>query len=282
MRTRAFLTILLLLAGCCLNGCWDQQEITSLAPITGLGVDAGDQPGMYKISVQITAGGGGDTNDGSAETRLRVLTVDAETVEAGIMQLQPQLRRAPFLLHLNFIALGEELARSGIEGVLASLQASPQIRASVPLLVAAGSAEAVLAAHSGIARAPGQDISDLLEGIAEAPIGVRATILDAINAHTIRGTELALPILDLIPLHLESGTSLPDDGTGQGGERYTEVKMERTALFDRNRFVATLDRLETNILSVLLGAGGRGMALVPNPANPIRPLSIFYERLNVL
>lgn len=146
MRTRAFLTILLLLAGCCLNGCWDQQEITSLAPITGLGVDAGDQPGMYKISVQITAGGGGDTNDGSAETKLRVLTVDAETVEAGIMQLQPQLRRAPFLLHLNFIALGEELARSGIEGVLASLQASPQIRASVPLLVAAGSAEAVLAA----------------------------------------------------------------------------------------------------------------------------------------
>jgi spore germination protein KC len=279
---KALVMLMLLLCSCCLGGCWDQEEITSLAPISGLGMDAGEQPGMLRISVQITAPGGTAGGVGSSgEARLRVLSVEAETLAAGLIQLQGQLRRPPFMLHLSFVVLGEELAKSGIDGVLVSLQAAPQIRTSVPLMVAAGSAEEVLRAHSGIGRTPGQDITDLVENIANSPIGVRTTIIDAINTLSGIGSELALPILDLAPLSLQSAINLPDDGTGLSGGQYKEVKMERTALFQRNRWVATLDRLETNILTLLLGEGSRGIAVVPNPANPSQPLSGLYEGFTV-
>lgn len=277
-------SLLALLAMTCLliTGCWDQDEITSLASVSGLGIDATEKPGIILVTMQIAAPTGATSGGGAAEgAKLRVLSIEAETVQEGIIHLQTRLRRRPFLLHLNFIVFGEDLARSGIGGVISGLQGLTQVRGSVPVFVAAGSAEDVLKAHSGIARSPGQDVSDLLQNIPSSPIGNGTTVNDLVNTLTSLGKEPAVPILDLVPLALVSGTNLPDDGTSQSGQRYQEVMMHRTAVFERDRWVDTLDRFQTNTLVLFMGGSRQGVGSAPNPASADEPFGFLFEGFSV-
>lgn len=281
MRRRTSLLIMLAITSLLCPGCWDQDEITSLAAVSGLGIDATDKPGVILVSMQIAAPTGSASGGGASEgAKLRVLSIETETIQEGIIQIQTRLRRRPFLLHLNFIVFGESLARSGIGGVISGLQGLTQVRGSVPVFVAAGSAAQVLQAHSGIARSPGQDVSDLLANIPSSPIGNGTTVNDLVNTLTSLGKEPAIPILDLVPLELISGTNLPDDGTGQSGQRYEEVMMYRTAIFERDRWVDTLDRFQTNTLVLLLGGSRQGVGSTPNPSNPNEPFAFRFERFS--
>lgn len=276
--------ICLLLVLCCagLNtGCWDADEITSLAVITGIGIDAATQPHRINLSIQVSppgaSGPGGSARGGSY---LRVLSIETESILEGIINLHGELRRRYFLSQLRFVVIGENLARSGISSVISGLLEATEIRGSVPLFVTYGSAEAVLRAHSGIGRTPSEDIANLLENVMHSPTARKMTINQAINILQGRGSELTMPILDLAPEALEAGDNQPADGVGQGGERYSEVAMARTAIFSRDRWIDTLDRFETNLLVLLLGEGTQAAISLPNPADPTEPLAIQIEHFS--
>ncbi len=282
MQRHRNLLVVLMISCLLATGCWDQDEITSLASVSGLGIDATDKPGIILVTMQIAAPTGSASGGGTSEgAKLRVISTEAETIQEGVTQLQTRLRRRPFLLHLNFVVFGERLARSGIDGMVTGLQGMSQVRGSVPVFVAAGDAVQVLQAHSGIARSPGQDVSDLLDNIASSPIGNATTLNDLVNTLTSLGKEPAIPILDLVPLDLMSGTDMPNDGTGQSGQRYQEVMMYRTAVFKRDRWVDTLDRFQTNTLVLLLGGSRQGVGSTPNPSNPDEPFAFQFERFSV-
>lgn len=279
MRKGVCLLLLLLVCGGLCTGCWDQDEITSLAVISAIGLDAGDRPGEFLLTVQGSpSSSSGQNGPDGGGSQLRVVSVQAESVLEGVHQLQSRLRREPFLLHLSFVVIGESLARSGIAGVVAGLQGTLQIRGSVPVFVAAGSAETVLRAHSVLGQGPGQDVSDLLENAASFPVGRRTTINEVIGTLENHGKELAISILDLAPLDLEASSNQADDGTGQSGEQYAEVVLARIAIFRRDRWVETLDRFETNTLVLLLGEAAQGVSAVVSPSNPNSMLAVEYER----
>lgn len=277
--------ICLLLIICCTGlstGCWDADEITSLSVINAIGVDAASQPGKINLFVQVSPPGGASAGGGSPSTSaLRVLSVEAESIIEGVTALQSRLRRRPFLSNLGFVVVGENLARSGLSAVIAQLLGENEIRGSVPLFVTYGSAEAILRAHSGTGRSPAEDVMNLLQNTNHSPTGQKVTVNQAINILEGTGSELALPILDLAPLDLSSGAQLPPDGTGQGGERYTEVVMARTALFSRDRWIDTLDRLETNILLRLFGKSMQSVITMPNPADETQTMAVQIESYSI-
>ncbi len=265
-------------------GCWDQDEITSLASVTGLGIDIGSKPGFIRVTVQIsppTAGSAGAGGGASGGSLLRVVTVEAESLVEGFALLQSHLRREPFFLHLNYVVFGEELARSGIGGVIGGLQGWTQIRGSVLVFVAQGTAESALSAHSGIGRAPGQDISDLVANISNAPVARKVSVNDVVNTLTSKGSELGISIIELTPLRLESGDDKPPDGTSQSGGQFQEILISRLALFKRDRWVATLDEFETQTLVLLLGESRQGVGTLPNPQDPEGFVAPVYESFSV-
>jgi len=261
-----------------LTGCWDLHEITELAPITGLGLDAGNVPGTIRLSAQIIpppAGAGGGTQGGSS---LRVITLEAATITEALTVLLGHIRREPFLMHLGFIVFGEELARTGLGAVIGGLHGKGAIRGSVPVLVAAGSAEEVLRARSGVGRAPGQDVVELLSNMRRVPIGAVVTLYDVINTLTGLGGELVLPILDLTPLRLEPADFQPADGTGQQGQQLMEVVVGRTALFKRDRWVHELDVYHTQILILLRGDVTQGAKSIVHPTAPGGAMALRFLR----
>jgi spore germination protein KC len=266
-----------------LTGCWDQQEITQLAIIRGMGFDLASDPHTVRVSVQISPttvqtpfGGAG----GIGGSRLRVVTIEVESPSEFFVLLQGQLRREPFLLHLNFIAFGEEFARSGIDRVLSGIQGIQPIRGSVPVFVAAGKAEDMLKAHSGIGREPGQDVVDLLSTIRDVPVGRQVTFNEALNTLSAKGSELVLPILELTPLRLEPGDERASESEGGqgGGKPLQEVVISRTALFSQDKWVSELDPFVTQNLNLLIGGGRSGALTVPSPGSPGDYIAVQYER----
>lgn len=278
------LVALLLVTSCCLVGCWDQDEITSLAPVAAIGLDVGSQPGLLRVTCQLTLpeAGGGGAGAGTTRSRLRVLTTESESLVQAFAILQSQTRRRHFFLHLDHVVFGAELARNGLGTALEALHGWSQIRGSTLVFVAEGTAEAVLHAHSGIGQNPANDVAHIIRSASSAPVARKTTLNDMINALAHPGsTSLTLPILGLRPLALSSGDDTPPSGVGQDGEQFMEVALKGTALFDRDRCVAELDIRETQTLAVLAGAAKQGMSTIPSPINAEGKIAPQYENIQV-
>ncbi|NLY53963.1 MAG: Ger(x)C family spore germination protein [Firmicutes bacterium] len=284
MRSKATQKIvaLILLTSFCLVGCWDLEEITSLAPVAAIGIDLGSEPGHIRVSVQLTLAAKGQSSTGSpASNRLRVITAEGESLVSAFAMMQSRTRRRHFFLHLGYIVFGADLARSGLGAVTAGMQGWPQIRGSTLVFVAQDTAEAVLHAHSGIGGNPGDDISDIIRNVSTTPVARKMTLNDMVNALTPAGsTTLTLPILGLTPLALSSADETPATGVGQEGEQFMEIYLSGTALFDRDRWVAELDVRETQTLVALLGEAKQGVSTMPNPVNPQGKIAPRYEKIH--
>ncbi|MBT9155677.1 MAG: hypothetical protein DDT37_00645 [Firmicutes bacterium] len=262
-----------------LTGCWDMDEITELAPIMGLGFDVGTRLGTIKVSALITPPTRAGADGGAVGVpNLRVLTVEAATVTEALSLLLGHIRREPFLMHLGFLVFGEELARAGIGGVVAGVHGKIEIRGSVLAVVAAGSAEEVLHARSGIGGAPGEDILRLLSNLRRAPLGRLVAFYTVVNTLTGIGSELALPILDLTPLRIEAAGHQPAGGTGQQGQQLMEVSIGRTALFVRDRWVHELDVFQTQIFTLLTGDVDQGAMTIVHPTAPGGVMAVRFLR----
>jgi spore germination protein KC len=195
-----------------------------------------------------------------------------------MLLLSAHIRREPFLMHLGFVVFGEEMARAGIGAVLGGLHGKITIRGSVPVLVAAGSAQEVLRARSGVGRAPGADVLELLANMRRLPLGRVVTLYDAVNTLSGLGGEIALPILDLAPLRLEAADHQPADGTGQQGQQLMEVTIGRTALFVRDRWVHDLDVFQTQALTLLSGDVTQGALSIAHPTAPGGAMALQFLR----
>lgn len=197
--------LIMIMTGCCLVGCWDLEEITALAPVSAIGIDLGSEPGLLRFSVKFSlpAAGGGGAGNSSGHPRLRVLTVESESLIEAFAMLQSRTRRRHFYQHLEYIAFGADFARSGIGIGIETAQAWPQIRGSVLIFVAEGPAVDILNAHSGIGQDPAIDIADIIRSITTAPVARKMNLNDVIDALAKPGsTTLTLPILGLDPLAL--------------------------------------------------------------------------------
>ena len=273
--------LLLVLVSLLHVGCWDQQEITALASISGLGFDVGSYPHTMRISVLTSPpqpfGGGAGVSGGS---RLRVVTVEAASFTEGMTLLQGHLRREPFFLHLGFVVFGEELAKSGLDGVLSSLQGRTTIRGSVPVFVAQQTAEETLKARSGGGHAPGEDVANLLANFATAPLGRLVNIHDVRNTLLGLGGELTLPIMELTPLRLQAGDENPATGVGVAGEQLHEVFVRRLAVFSRDRWVADLDQYLVQTFVLLNGDTKVGSKNIVDPADPTSLMGMSIEHFS--
>lgn len=282
MRTVSILVLISLILVLA-SGCWDLQEITELAPITGLGLDPGERPGTIRVSVQISLPSQASPGTGAGASggpQLRVITLEAPSLLEAINLMFAHTRREPFLRHLSYIVFGEEMAKAGIAGVIGGLQGAVTIRGSVPMFVAVGSAEDVLNARSGVGRAPGQDIVDLLSNIGGASLGSIVRLNDVINTLGGLDGELSLPIIELTNLRLQAGDAVPYSGVDQEGERLQEVLLTRTAIFKRDRWVHDLDVFHSHTLTLLTGSSTGGSVTIVNPADPSGLMALQIEQFS--
>lgn len=236
-----------------LTGCWNQQELTDLAFIMGLGVDK-EKNGQYIVSIQnVIPGNVSSGQNGSSGQGVPVVTLKAsgKSVTEAVRKLTKSLSRRPYFSHTNLIVIGEDLAKSGVLNIFDGIDRDVQFRTSSGIVIARGTTAAnLLSDLSVVDKIPVAKIVKALEST-ESLLGEneKLTIDDFISALVSDGKDAIV-----------SGFSIT--GKPQAGEKLeltqttrppSIVSADGLAMFRKGKLVGWLD-----------GSKARGALLVRN------------------
>ncbi len=146
-----------------LTGCWNNRELDKLAIVAGLGIDKSEQPGEYKVSMQIVNPGaitmGRKSGGGSKAMPVSVYTETGSTIFEAMRKTANSVPRQPFFAHTQMVIIGEELAREGFSHLFDFYERSRELRLNAPILIAKGSkAEQVLSLITPLENVPASGI----------------------------------------------------------------------------------------------------------------------------
>ncbi len=256
-----------------LTGCWDRLEIEDRAVVLGISVDAekpeaiaeedetthkADAPAvagkeMVRVAVQIALpgriplgpgeGGGGATN---AQRTVWVIDVVGHSIDDAVMNLQQQLSSRLFFGHLRVIVVSEEVAKKGISNINDYFHRNSEVRRMAWLLIAKGSAKALMTAAPQLERVPTLYLMSTLD---EA-IGMGKFPIDFIGMFWSRsakkGQEGFLPYVEL--------------------KKHQNVEIKGIAYFRSDQMVGKSDPIGIGVYMVVKGinpAGYRVLIQIP-------------------
>ncbi|WP_151734410.1 Ger(x)C family spore germination protein ['Paenibacillus yunnanensis' Narsing Rao et al. 2020] len=130
-----------------LTGCYNSRELNELAIVSGIGIDLVPGKEDYKVTFQIVNPKSTPTtvSPGSGLPAIVVISATDRTVFGALRKASKRATRQLFFAHTQLVAIGEPLARRGINHVFDIFERSHELRLnSAALVVRGGSAESLL------------------------------------------------------------------------------------------------------------------------------------------
>lgn len=226
-----------------ITSCWDSRDIEELAMVVGMGIDQLDSD-EYIVTLQIArpdllAQGqdGGGVNDVAA---VWVLTVRGSSIFQAVNNARDQSPRDIFFGHTQLLVLGEDMAKRGVGPVLDYIQREINMRRTIWVAVAHGEAKNIMEAQPSLAPIPAVGVVGTL-GLQQAySQGFPIRFGDFI-------TQIAVPTAGAIAPIVQLVKNVPED------EEAEEQEIKRTAVFQEDKLIGTLDEIETKGLMWLNG-----------------------------
>lgn len=282
-------TLCLLLAlSLLLAGCWDKLEVEDqLFPVT-IAIDKGEDH-RYRIAMRVpipAALRAGMLGAQPAAREVReIMTVEADTVEQAMYILNGSVARRISLRHLRGIAVGEVLAREGLEPLLAELARNGDIKETAGFWIARESAVEMLqhAVPTGEYN-PGK----INEGLILVEKGLH--MAPPIRLHHVLSRRAGIGIDPFAPV---VGANRKIMGTN-GKESTTKsaiagdldrmgknpMEVAGTAIIRDDKLVGMLTVDETQGLLALRGEMGKAYVTIPDPINPPEQITIRLQQEN--
>ncbi len=191
----------------CLAGCSTAdsilpygRELEDMALMEGMGVD-GDGDTTYQVTLST-----GATQGENGESTTLVLTGEGESVASGCEEIQGLGSAYVYYGHVEQLLIGEELATSGIDGVLGYIQGDVEMRLDTYLyILKEGTAQEAMETLAE----KGTSVPDRLEAMVGdstlIPTFTPVTVREVLT-HTNRSGTVAVPALSLT----EDGTLVSD------------------------------------------------------------------------
>ncbi|MGE5582749.1 MAG: Ger(x)C family spore germination protein [Bacillota bacterium] len=281
----------LLLLGCLFlfNGCWDRQEVESLALVQVLGIDKG--PGgkgltitfMIAIPPKIAGGDSGNPaggGGGGSDTGTFIVSMDSPTIYEGFNLINTTVNRDITLLQNSAIIFSEDLAKKGLRKWIDNLARFRQIRRTNLIFICKGKAADVMNIKPRLEKNPSEYFIDLAIESRRTGMFPYVTLHDFLNAYEAYAQESFAPYLAKYKRKepgaeeaaggVGAGAGKPGQGSpsGQGAkpEAKTEnVRIEGTAVFKRDKMAGTLDLYESQVLQLLTNQFREAILTVPDP-----------------
>jgi spore germination protein KC len=216
-----------------LTGCWDSREIDALFILTGIAVDAADNPDQVAVTLQIAdikqgeSGSGGGGNTGGSDATI-LLSAVSDTISGCINEINRDSDHKLLFQHNQIRLFGIDLAEKGIEEHLDLFLRDQQARLEVPLVVVDGRAEEALSASLAQEPVSGIFLGGMFEDLSEVSSEYRVRLIDFIHMLLDEGTAPVLPIIKV---------------TGKGNKQ--EIKLTGMAVFKGERMIGRLSNDET-------------------------------------
>ena len=284
-------------------GCWDQQEIETLAIVRALAIDyLPGRPAPYLVTMVVLRPAdlvGGESSGGSTGggQPLQLFSGVGASIDLAIAQASTALSRRVYFSHAELVLVGEEMARAGLTPVLDFIVRYPKIRTNVYLIYVPGLAQQVLPVPERLEEAVVSEMVGLLKNAERIPYSdpqrafefLRVLLRDGQEPFlaVMRATaplEVSLPELKQV---LESGQQSKgqEEGVGQGkssgGGQQEETKVltvAGTAAFEKDKLAGIMDAHETRGYLWFTGKVKNAIIAVHDPGHPKAALSMLVTR----
>jgi len=270
-----FLTAVLTIVGC--SGCWSRLEIEKMGFISVVGVDRSGSELL--VSFQIvnpralsSEGGGGGGN----EPPVFVLSVKARTISEAMAKINQESPRAVHFKQLNAIVLGENLGRQGVYPVLDYFARYWEIRRSIWVITAKGSAQKILLKGAPVQeRVPGMAVRMLMERRERlSPTHYPVKLGEFLNSMSLEGSDALASAVSVRPMQeekLEEGGEGKDEQGEESQKKVNaleaeageEIVFEGAGVFRGDKLAAYLEPREVRGALWFLGKIQGGAYTVP-------------------
>lgn len=260
-----------------LTGCNGSRELDEIGNVIAIGLDTSEEEGMVVVSYQfaIPQGEGGEAD---AKKATVTLTTKSSTIAEALNLVNSQTSYVPSMAHTKVIVIGEEVARRGLEKVLAPFMRYREYRGSMFVLVTKGTAQNLLDKNKPAFNLSMSKYYEQMLGT-----GDYAGYFLRTSLHQYYGrmkSHSGQPYMSLVAINDNSGEGqistkkVPGekmDGyeagnlSHQGGN---PLEFAGTAIFSGDKMVGTLSTTETRMLSMLLGEYPHGFLSVEDPLDP--------------
>lgn len=127
--------LMLSLASLILSGCWSRTELNELGIAIGLGIDK--KGSSYQVSVQVVDPSEVAQDKASGDrTPVTMFQASGRTVIEALRKMTSMSPRRIYFSHLRILVLGEDMARSGISGVMDFIFRSQELRPDYYVVIA--------------------------------------------------------------------------------------------------------------------------------------------------
>lgn len=228
---RRILWALLLILPLLLSGCWGGREIDALFIVTGVALDASDDPEKMNITFQVAkieAMSGGDSGgSSSSDSSTILLKTEQPSVTDAIADFNRNSSRKIFLQHNQVILIGSELAEKGIIDAIDLFVRDQEARLEVPIVVVDGEAGEALAVEMPQKKISGEFLGRMLERQSTVSILYRTRLIDFTASLLEQSSSSVVPMVEVVE---EDGEKL--------------LKLTGMAVFKEGRMIGTLSNEE--------------------------------------
>jgi spore germination protein KC len=129
-RKRLLLTVVILLNGIFLSGCWNYRELEKLAIVAGVAIDEGEN-NPYKITFEIIQISGGK----EVKTVSKIISMEGRTIFDAVRNAISLSGKKLYWSHTKIVVISKDIARNGILGVVDWYNRDSETRSDVNLLI---------------------------------------------------------------------------------------------------------------------------------------------------
>jgi len=297
MRKTISITLIVVILVTMLTGCYDSIEPDGIVYILAVGLDKGVKDKL-RLTVEFHTMKGGSSSSMSSSSggggmggNYPTITVDAPSFYTGINMINSSLPRRLNFMHAKYLVISEEMAKAGVSTYIAPIIRYREIRRSMHVIVAKGSACKFLEENQSFI---GSTLSKTMELQVKGPTDTGYfphttlnTFYDGIKS-TYRQPIAILGGLNDSNSYQEDGEKASafqsPEGQYYAGEiprkGGSKAELYGTAVFDGDKMVGELTGDETRLLMMLMGDFKRGFFTIKDPKMPqyVVPLDVQTSR----
>ncbi|SFB14332.1 spore germination protein [Lentibacillus halodurans] len=241
-----------------LSGCWDRVEIEDRGFVVGITIDLAENSGPDENKVAITnqfvvpSGLGGPSQGGSEKQAFANLTASGKSLFAIEREMATLVSRAPFLPHLQLIAVSSELAQKEnlFSDVMDLFIRDHEMRREVDVVIVDGEAKPILDIRPENEQLPVMHIQSIMENSFKNAGVIQPLKIGELHEHLLNNRSYVIPRM------IQNGNTLNYSGIG---------------VFhgDSNQMVGTLNQEETRGYILITGEQNGGNVKVETDDEPI-------------
>ena len=230
------------------TGCWNYNELNSLAITTAMAIDKKDD--KYEVSILIANSRNKQSSSENGESQTVVYSATGDTIADAMKNIDLENPRQTYIGHLADLIINEEVAKEGLIDVLdLLLRNSESTKRFFVAIARENKAKDILKIVSPLESFPAQTISTNIKTSSESQaVSVSVIYSDFIKTMLAKGIEPVLPNIK-VEGNAEKGAK---NSNLEQTDPMGQLKLDTVAIFNKDKLIGYATKDESKGINLAL------------------------------